>query len=85
MRVMSALNTTCAVRVAVLLALEDAGIALPDPGVRSVAPRDIDRWQSALFPDDSQPAGWSRPGRRETSRNWPARTSIDNYQIPSIW
>lgn len=40
--------TTSAVRQAIVAALKQAGIGLPDPDVRILVPRHFDRWQAAL-------------------------------------
>jgi small-conductance mechanosensitive channel len=42
------LATTSNVRGAIVDALKDAGIGLPDPGVRALAPRRPDKWREAL-------------------------------------
>ena len=40
--------TTSAVRIAIVGALKQAGIGLPDPDVRILVPRQSDKWQAAL-------------------------------------
>ena len=40
--------TTSAVRIAIVAALKQAGIELPDPDVRILVPRHVDKWQTAL-------------------------------------
>ncbi|PSB48881.1 mechanosensitive ion channel protein MscS [Cyanosarcina cf. burmensis CCALA 770] len=40
--------TTSAVRIAIVTALKQAGIGLPDPDVRILLPRYVDKWQTAL-------------------------------------
>lgn len=45
--------TTSAVRLALVAALKQAGIGLPDPDVRILVPRHFDRWQAALGVENS--------------------------------
>jgi len=40
--------TTSAVRIAIVGALKQAGIGLPDPDVRILVPRHVEKWQAAL-------------------------------------
>ena len=41
-------GTSCAVRIAVVLALRDAGIALPEPHLRLLTPRNVDAWRAVF-------------------------------------
>lgn len=49
------LDTASAVRADVVAALRRAGVALPDPDVRFLAPRDGAAWRDALRPADARP------------------------------
>lgn len=42
--------TASAVRMAVVAALKREGVGLPDPAVRAIVPRDLDRWREAVGP-----------------------------------
>jgi len=42
------INTSCAVRAAILHALTDAGVKMPDTSARLLSPGDAERWHAAL-------------------------------------
>jgi len=67
------INTSCAVRAAILHALTDAGVKMPDTSARLLSPGDPERWRAALVESVLlRPAVDSGSSRRRATEETPS-------------
>lgn len=60
--------TASAVRIAVVAALKREGVGLPDPAVRAIVPRGLDRWREAIGSSEDGPTQSAAVAAEERGR-----------------